>query len=103
MRYDTDYMFWCVVDPRDQSVMGDILYQASLRDLGHQFKGGLTADEHPTLFTEKHEAEIEAFGRMVTLRASQAIAENLRDGTDRIEILDGDGIVLFESDIPGKK
>lgn len=103
MRYDTDYMFWIVVDPQAESVMGDILYQASLRDIGHQFKGGLTADDNPTLFTEKKEAEIEAYGRMTVLRASQAIAENLRDGTDRIEILDGDGIVLFESDIPGEK
>lgn len=103
MRYDTDYGFWVVVDPRPESVMGDILYQASLRDLENQFRGGLAADMNPTLFTDKQEAEIEAFGRMTVLRASQAIAENLRDGTNRIEILDGDGIVLFESDIPGEK
>jgi len=66
MRFDSDYMFWVVLDPEPSSVEADILYQASLADLDLQFKGGLKIERNPTLFTEKHEAEIEAFGRMVT-------------------------------------
>jgi hypothetical protein len=41
-------------------------------------------DDHPTLFTDEREAEIEAYGRLVAMR----------------EVLNGDGDVLFESDLP---
>jgi hypothetical protein len=59
-------------------------------------------DDHPTLFTDEREAEIEAYGRLVAMRAAQAIARipsKLQNAT-RIEVLNGDGDVLFESDLP---
>jgi hypothetical protein len=58
MKYGPDHKFWCVTDPTDESEMGDILFEASLRELALQFKGGLTMDAHPTLFTEKAEADL---------------------------------------------
>jgi hypothetical protein len=64
-----------------------------------QFKGGLSMDAHPTLFTDADEAKAEAEKRMLLVKAWEAIAENLRDGTEKIEILDGDGIVLFSADL----
>ena len=103
MRYGPDDEFWVVVDPKAHSTQEDILFQASLRDLDLQFKGGLTIEENPTLFTDQREAEIEAYGRFIAMRAAQAIARspsNLQDAT-RIEILDADGKVLFETDLPG--
>jgi hypothetical protein len=106
MRYGPDDQFWVVTDPGPESTQGDILFRASLRELMRQFAGGLTMDEHPTLFTDEHEAEIEAFGRLTAMRAAQAIA---RSGTSklanatRIELLDGEGKVLFESELPAIK
>ena len=102
MRYGADDKFWLVTDARPESTEADVLSQASLRSLANQFAGGLTMDEHPTLFTDEREAEIEAFGRLTAMRAAQAIARSgsrLQEAT-RIEILGGDGKVLFESDLP---
>jgi len=64
MKYGTDYKFWVVTDPTPHSELIDILFEASLRDLELQFKGGLSADHNPTLFTEKSEAEREARKRL---------------------------------------
>ena len=104
MRYGPDDRFWVVTDPTPESETADILFQASLKDLELQFKGGLTVAQHPTLFTEKAEAEIEAYGRMVAMRASRAIARRVAEGqplkgTNRIEVLDGNGKVLFEAEL----
>ncbi len=104
MRYGPDDKFLVVIDPKPESTMADILFKGSLRDLALQLKGGLTMEEHPTLFTDEHEAEIEAYGRFVAMRAAEAIARNpgpakLQNAT-RIEVLDGDGNVLFEADLP---
>ena len=102
MKYGPDYRFWCVVNARPESEMCDVLYQASLRELELQFKGGLTMEDNPTLFTDQREAEIEAFGRITCQKAASSIMKNMAEGIDRIEILDGDGKVLFEADLPGK-
>jgi len=104
MRFGPKDKLWVVTDPTPQSEMGDILFQASLHDLDLQFKGGLTMAQNPTLFTEKAEAKIEAYGRLVAMRASQAIARRAAEGkplegAHRIELLDGDGKVLFEAEI----
>jgi len=104
MRFGPDEKMWVVTDPGPHSELGDVLFEASLRDLELQFKGGLTMDKHPTLFTEKAEAKIEAYGRMVAMRASRAIAQRAAegkpfDGAHRLEILDGNGKVLFETDL----
>ena len=104
MRLGPDDEFWIVTDPTPESQMGDIVFEASLRRLELQFKGGLTMDRTPTLFTDRKEAEIEAYGRLVAARAAKAIARRIRAGDraelpDRIEILDGQGNVLFEADL----
>lgn len=104
MRFGPDDKFWVVTDPTPESETADILFQASLKDLELQFKGGLTMAQHPTLFTEEAEAKVEACGRMVAMRASQVIARRATegkplDGAHRIEVLDGNGKVLFEADL----
>ncbi len=99
-----DKALWVVVDPTPQSTPGDIVFQASLADLVLQFKGGLKIEQNPTLFTDRKEAEIEAFGRITALRAARAIAAQaaagrLLPGPHRLEILDGDGKLLFGADL----
>lgn len=104
MRYGPQEKFWVVVDPKEHSTLEDIVFQASLKDLELQFKGGLTIEENPTLFTEQQEAEIEAYGRLTALRATQAIARSgagskLQNAT-RLEIYGADGNLVFETDLP---
>ena len=104
MRIGPDDRLWVVVDPKPESTREDILFQASLRDLALQMRGGLTMEEHPTLFTDRREAEIEAYGRLTAMRATQAIARSgagakLQDAT-RLEIYGADGALLFETDLP---
>jgi len=109
MRFGPDDRFWIVVDPTRESERGDICFETTVRGLLLQLKGGLDVERNVTLFTEKNEAEIEAFGRLTAMRASRAIAERLRYDPDaevpeRIEVLDGEGRVLFEADLrQGKK
>ena len=69
MRYGLDDKLWVVVDPTPQSTLGDILFQASLRDLSLQFKGGLSVDENPTLFTDEQEAIAEVHRRLDRMRS----------------------------------
>lgn len=97
-----DRLLWVVVDPTPQSETGDILFQASLADLVLQFKGGLTMARNPTLFTEKKEAELEAFGRLTAMRVTQVITQQVANGKlrgvpERFQILGGDGNVIFEA------
>ena len=104
MRYGPEEKFWVVVDPKEHSTLEDIVFQASLKDLELQFKGGLKIEENPTLFTEQQEAEIEAYGRLTAMRATQAIARSgagskLQNAT-RLEIYRADGTLVFETDLP---
>lgn len=102
MRFGPDDRFWVVTDPTPESRMEDIVFQASLRQLELQFKGGLTMDRNPTLFTEKNEADIEAYGRLVAARAARAIAQRgLKPGDEpvKIELIGPGGEVLFQADI----
>jgi hypothetical protein len=64
MRFGPKDKFWVVTDPSPLSVLGDVLFAASLTDLLLQFRGGLTLDQNPTLFTERAEAEAEATARL---------------------------------------
>ena len=104
MRYGPDDKFWVVTDPKDNSELGDIVFQASLRDLDLQFKGGLQIEENPTLFTDEKEARYEAYGRLTAMRARQAILragrENPGTRIDRVEIYGDDGSLVFEADLP---
>jgi hypothetical protein len=107
MRFGPDHKFWVVIDPNDNSELGDIVFQASLRDLDLQFKGGLQIDENPTLFTDEKEARHEAYGRLTAMRAQQAILragrENPDARIDRIEIYGEDGSLVFEADLPKER
>lgn len=100
MRYGADDTLWVVTDPRGlESRIEDILFETSLRGLGLQFQGGLTMDDNPTIFTDEREADIEAQGRLMALRAAHAIARSgakVQDVT-RIELIDADGKVVFEA------
>ena len=104
MRYGPDDKFWVVIDPKPHSTLEDLVFQASLRDLDLQFKGGLRIEENPTLFTDQQEAKYEAYGRLTAMRASQAILragrENPQTRIDRIEIYGEDGTLVFEEDLP---
>jgi hypothetical protein len=104
MRYGPDDKFWVVVDPKPYSTLDDLAFEASLRDLELQFKGGLQIEENPTLFTDRQEARIEAYGRLTAMRASQAILragrENPDTRIDRVEIYGADGTLVFAADIP---
>ncbi len=102
MRFGPDDKLWVVTDPTRESEVDDILFEASLRRLALQFKGGLDIERNVTLFTEKSEAEVEAFGRLTAMRASQAISERLRRGEAvdlpiRIEVIGASGEVLYEA------
>jgi len=104
MRFGPDDKFWVVTDASPESELDDLIFQTSLRGLELQFRGGLTMAIKPTLFTEEAEARIEAYGRLVAMRASQVIARLAANGkalnlADRFEILDGDGKILFEADL----
>jgi len=106
MRYGPDDKFWVVVDPKQHSTLEDLVFEASLRDLDLQFKGGLQIDENPTLFTDRQEARLEAYGRLTAMRASQAILragrENPDTRIDRVEIYGADGELVFAADIPNE-
>ena len=69
MRYGPDDKLWVVVDPRRESTLGDILFQASLRDLSLQFKGGLSVEEDPTIFADEQEAVAEVHRRLNRMRS----------------------------------
>ncbi|MHC5058695.1 MAG: DUF6894 family protein [Planctomycetota bacterium] len=104
MRFGPDDDLWVVVDPTPESQLEDIVFQASLRRLELQFRGGLTMDRNPTLFTDENEARVEALGRLTAMRASTAIRDRLRSGEDvdlplRIEVRGADGEVLFTAEI----
>ena len=104
MRYGPDDKFWVVVDPRQESTLDDIVFEASLRDLELQFKGGLTSDENPTLFTDRREARIEAFARLTVMQASHALLRAGRESPDarigRVEIYAADGGLMFQAKFP---
>ena len=68
MRYGSDDKFWIVIDPTPASELSDVMFEASLNDLYLQFKGGLTMDQHPTIITQRKEAELEAFNRLLATR-----------------------------------
>ncbi len=74
MRYGPDDKFWVVIDPNDNCELEDTIFQASLRDLDLQFKGGMQIEKNPTLFTDEQEARYETFGE--------------------------DGNLVFEADLP---
>jgi hypothetical protein len=103
MRLGPGDKFWVVTDPTPKSEIQDILFETCLRELELQFKGGLTAEENPTIFTDKAEAEVDARGRQFLLRALEAIAhcgggKTLLEAR-RVALLDGEGKIVLEVEI----
>ena len=95
---------WVVTDPTRDSTLADICFETSVPEgLHRQFLGGLSMAQHPTLFTERTEAEAEAHLRLVAMRAANAIAdaapEEAMRNAARVAILDASGKVLFESSL----
>ena len=67
MRIGPDTRFWIVTDPSSHSTeIEDIFFETTIRGLELQFRGGLTCERHPTLFTERGEAEEDARHRLKT-------------------------------------
>lgn len=79
MRYGPDDTFWMVVDPTRDSVMADICFQTTLLGLELQFKGGLTAAQNTTMFTDEHEAKQEVQGRLAAMRAAALLRGGRED------------------------
>src|SRR5690606_18083366 len=104
-RFGPDDAFWVVVDPgSDASTIEDLLFRASLSDLYLQFRGGLSMDSHPTLFTDEQDARREALGRLVAARAARAISAYVASGGDlrkakSIVLEDGGALPVFGSEL----
>jgi hypothetical protein len=106
MKLGTDTKVWIVVDPTPRSEMTDICFEGSLRKLELQFRGGLTCEQNPTIFTDHDEAEVEAYGRLVAMRAAEAISRQAREGNlagpCKVVIHGADGRVVFEAEVGEK-
>lgn len=55
---------WVVCDATANSVIEDICFETSIRGLELQFRGGLSMDSNPTIYTKKEEALREAKNRL---------------------------------------
>ncbi len=104
MRIGLDDMLWMVIDPTPTSEMSDIASEETLRQFVSMLAGGLSLDDNPTFFTTEREAEIETFGRITAMRASQAITQSgagskLEQAT-RLEVYGAEGELLFGADLP---
>ena len=104
MRFGPTDRFWIALDPTPGYEYGEYLLHVSLSDLEFLFEGGLTMARNPTLFTDEKEAKVEAFARLTAMRTKRAIERQVAEGRgdgipERLEILDGDGKLLFEADL----
>ncbi len=91
-----------MTDPTRESEVGDVCFETTVRGLLLQLKGGLDIERNVTLFTDKGEAEVEAFGRLTAMRASRAISDRLQRGEVvdlpiKIEVTGASGEVLYEA------
>lgn len=83
MKIGPDDKFWVVTDATPVSELADICFETSLRGLELQFRGGLSMNSNPTIFTSKEEAEKAASKRLKTAE----LIEKIRN----TEISDDDG------------
>jgi len=103
MRFNKTDKFWVMVDASPISELGDILFETTLEGLERQFKGGLTCDDNPTIFTDANEAEAEALARLAISKAAEA----MRQAPDKrsfknaflVQVKDKEGTTLFETKI----
>ena len=73
MRIDTKTPIWVVTDATPHSTLPDVCFQTTLDGLRLQFAGGLTMDDHPTVFTTEEEAQEEAKNRLLVWRVASQI------------------------------
>jgi hypothetical protein len=94
---------WVVCDATPDSELADICFETDLAGLHAQFQGGLSMAMHPTLFTERAEAETEAQGRLLAMRAARAIVDATPvksvHAAAQVVVLDADGTVLIVADL----
>ena len=64
MKIGPNDKIWVVCDATANSIIEDICFEASLRGLELQFRGGLSIDSNPTIYTSKEEAEKAAKKRL---------------------------------------
>ncbi len=111
MRFGPDDTFWVVTDATPDSTLPDVCFETSLRGLELQFRGGLSSDRHPTIFTDRAEAEAEAQARLLAVRSARALADRAANAiavapgaaalvdASRVQILSPDGCVLLAADL----
>lgn len=103
MRIGKTDKFWVVTDAMPGSELVDVMFETTIEGLERQFKGGLTSDDNPTIFTSPDEAEAEAHARLTMAKAIDALH---KAGEKRpfkkassIEIKDAAGKILFEANL----
>lgn len=64
MKIGPDDKIWVTTDATPVSVIEDICFETTLRGLELQFRGGLSMDSNPTIYTKKDEALMEAKKRL---------------------------------------
>jgi hypothetical protein len=102
VRIGPEDRIYVVTDPTPRSELGDILSEGNLHDLELQFRGGLTCEQRPTIFTNHSEAEKDAKRRIAAVRAIQAIlASDQGRAAAKVQLVGIDGDVVFEADIAG--
>jgi len=102
MRVD---QFWVVTDPTPESELSDICFVTTLPKIILQARGGLAAEQNPTVYTDRDEAERDARARLLSLKAARAIVRVAADGrsldeVERLTLVDGEGRVVFETRLP---
>ena len=83
MRFDASTTFYLVTDAGPGSELSDIFNKTNLIGLLNQFKGGLTLDQHPTIFSNQAEAKAEAEERLDARKAyDQRLQDSGQTGSD---------------------
>lgn len=85
-----------------RATLPDVCPWTTLDGLRLQFAGGLTMDEHPTVFTVEEEPHEEAMNRLLVWRIAGQIRVDRRVAEDevvRVTLQDRDGTVLFEGKV----
>ena len=61
------YRIHLVLNATQDSVLADVLTETTLAELGAMFRGGLSAERNPTVYTRREEAERDARARLALL------------------------------------
>ena len=106
MRFGPNDTFWVVTDPTFASTPTDILTKTTLAGLRNQFASGLQMSAHPTILTDRAEAQREAQGRWFAMQTAMTIVQHAAeggcfDGAREISVMDEKGRVVFETELPG--